>query len=172
MGIRGSRAPSAEWPDTVRDLPLRSICHQSPRCTNATSTHVVRHVLPAKVVEHAREVAVRQLETVVDSPQRRTETIADAREATARGRVGLEHHELLPQPLGDARRVEVWLDNLLAGSMAKIVCKDSLWILDGAEIAVRELCGAVLVGITVVGRRHQQLRGPDGGIRTAPWLQR
>ena len=47
------------------------------------TTNVIGDIGATDMEHRAREVAVRQLETVVDSPQRRTETIADAREATA-----------------------------------------------------------------------------------------
>ena len=47
------------------------------------TTNVIGDIGTADVKHRAREVAVRQLETIVNSPQRRTETIADAREATA-----------------------------------------------------------------------------------------
>ena len=144
----------------------------APRRQTDEDTDIVRHVLPTDMQQRSREVAIRHLQPVVDRPQRRAKTIAYARETAARRGVGLEHHEVLAELLCDSCAVEVRLDNLLTGSMAKIVCEDSLGILDGAEIAVRELGGAVLVGITVARKRHQQLRGADGDIRTAPWLQR
>ena len=110
-------------------------------------THVIRHILTANVQQRARKVAVGHLQTVVDRPQRRPKAIADTREATARSGVRLEHHELLPELLGNARRVEVRLHHLNARGVGEVVREDGLGVLDVAEPAVGELGCTVLVGI-------------------------
>ena len=110
-------------------------------------THVIRHILTANVQQRAREVAISHLQTVVDRPQCRSKAVADTGEATARSRVRLEHHELLPKLLGNARRVEVRLHHLDARGMGEVVREDGLGVLDVAEPSAGELGGTVLVGI-------------------------
>lgn len=72
-------------------------------------TYIIGHILPTSMEEGSSEVAVRHLQGIVDGPQRRSERITDAGEATARRRVRLEHQERLAPRLCEHRGVEVRL---------------------------------------------------------------
>ena len=97
--------------------------------------------------QRSGEVAVRHLQPIVDSPERRCETIADAWEATTRRRVRLEHHEFLPELLGDAGRVQIRPHEVLPRGVGEVVREHVLGVLNGSEPSLRELGCAVLVGI-------------------------
>lgn len=111
-------------------------------------TYVVRNILATNVEQSAGEVAIRHLQTVVDSPDSRTKAVADTRETSAGRSVRLEHHELLPKLLGNARRVQIGFDEILTRGVGEIIREDSLRIFDGSEGAVREFGRTVLVGVT------------------------
>ena len=63
--------------------------------------------------ERTREVAIRHLETIIDTPQSRAEAVADTRETAAGRSVRFEHHVLLASRLRDGRSVQVRGDNVL-----------------------------------------------------------
>lgn len=95
----------------------------------------------------AREVAIRHLQPVVQRPERRAKTVADAREATARSRVRFKHQEGLPGRLCDRCGVEVGRDEALAGGMVEVAREHGLGVDRGAEACVGILCGAVVVRV-------------------------
>lgn len=110
--------------------------------------YIVRNILTTNVQQSTRKVAVRHLQTVVDGPDSRAKAVADTRETSAGRSVRLEHHELLPELLGNARRIQIGFDEILTGGVGEIVREDSLRIFDGSEGAVREFGCTVLVGVT------------------------
>ena len=99
--------------------------------------------------QRAREVAVRELQAVVNSPERGSERVADTRETAARRRVRLEHHEVLSELLRDSCAVKVRLYDALAGGVREVICEDVLRVDDRAKAVPGEGGGAVLLGIAV-----------------------
>ena len=110
-------------------------------------TYVVRIVLPTNVQERTREVAVCHLETIIDTPQGRAETVADTREATAGRSVRFEHHVLLAGRLRNGRSIQVRGDNVLTARMVEVILEDILWVDDRAKIPSRECGGTILIRI-------------------------
>ena len=79
--------------------------------------------------QRTREVAVRHLQAVVESPQRRAEGVRHAVETSAGRGVRLEHEERLADLLRQSRIDQKFADGVHADRVGQIVGEDRLGVL-------------------------------------------
>ena len=99
---------------------------------------VIRHVLTTDVPEGTSKVVKSHGQAVVQSPQCGNEGVGNTREATARGSVGLEHHERFSDLLSDQGSIAVLLDEVDTGSVGKVRGKHILGLAGGSICVHRD----------------------------------
>lgn len=109
-------------------------------------TYVVECILSTNMQHAVGEISVGQLHTIVNRPERRAVTVADACETTTRCSVRLKHHEGQASLLGEHLGVRIYADELDGRRMDEVFSEDALRIDDG--IACSKLSGTIVVGIT------------------------
>lgn len=97
--------------------------------------------------QRARKVAVRHLQGVVQTPQRRRERVADTWESTARRGVRLEHQERLVPRLREHCRVDIRLHEVDA-SLVRQELRELLQRVVRRVVRVREDDGTVVRGVS------------------------
>ena len=98
--------------------------------------------------QRPREVTVRHLHPIIQSPQRRAKRVRDSREPTARCRVRLHHQERLAVLLREVRGVQVNRHDADPGRVVEVVGELGLGVL-GLEALARERGCAVVVRVAV-----------------------
>lgn len=107
-------------------------------------TYVIIYVLTTYVEQRSREIAIRHLQRVIQTPQSSSIRITDTREPTTRCRVSFEHQEGLVARLGDEAGVKVWRDECFTGSVIEVVGEFPLGVFHGSE---SELGSAIVIRI-------------------------
>lgn len=99
-----------------------------------------------------REIAVRHLQAVIETPERDAVYVADTAESTARRRVRLKHDELLLVLLRDRRGVEQFLHNTETRVVRQIVGEDILGVDRSAEAFVQ--CSTIVVRVAATVQQN------------------
>ena len=104
------------------------------------------------------EIGVSHLKTIVKSPERGAETVADSCETTARCRICFIHDKRLSHLLSEKRRVDIWSNYGLRCGVVKVLGKGFLRVDRWASTDEIKLCYAVIIRVPITDRARQSRR--------------